>query len=339
MHISSFLIQEGRDSDYAALSDLMDVMRAERVPDEPSAPLSERQVAWRSVPELYRIRTWLAWEDGQAVGRAEAGYPDVPENAHLLHTLFEVHPAHRRRGLGRTLLAEVVTYAETLGRRSLLLSSVSNVPDGEAFLQRIGARPALEMRVSRLELADVDAGLLDRWLEAGPAADFELGFWTGVYPDEHLEDIARLYDILNTAPRGELEVEDVRTSAEELRQRDRSFAATGQRRWVAYALERASGRFVGFTELDWHPARPGTLSQGATGVFPEFRGRGLGRWLKAAMLRRVMLELPEARRIETGNAQSNAPMLAINVALGFRPHRTLINWQLEVEQARRYLDG
>jgi hypothetical protein len=34
--------------------------------------------------------------------------------------------------------------------------------------------------------------------------------------------------------------------------------------------------------------------------------------------------------IETYNAQSNDHMLAINVAMGFRPHRTYTGWQAPI---------
>lgn len=56
------------------------------------------------------------------------------------------------------------------------------------------------------------------------------------------------------------------------------------------------------------------MGQGGTGVFPEFRGKGLGRWLKAAML-------------------------GINQALGFRPYLSRCVWQRETDKAEAYLAG
>jgi len=40
--------------------------------------------------------------------------------------------------------------------------------------------------------------------------------------------------------------------------------------------------------------------------------------LKATMALRLVSERPEVRSISTGNAGSNAPMLSINHAMGFR---------------------
>src|SRR5215831_3939024 len=48
---------------------------------------------------------------------------------------------------------------------------------------------------------------------------------------------------------------------------------------------------------------------------------GLGKWLKAAMLDHLRRAHPDTIWISTENAGSNAPMLSINRALGYRLHR------------------
>jgi GNAT superfamily N-acetyltransferase len=96
------------------------------------------------------------------------------------------------------------------------------------------------------------------------------------------------------------------------------------------AVDDATGRFVGYTELGFWPWDPHKGNQGDTGVHPAHRNLGIGRWLKAAMLQRLLRERPEVRYVTTGNAGSNRPMLAINVALGFRPHVIGGYWQLNI---------
>ena len=73
-----------------------------------------------------------------------------------------------------------------------------------------------------------------------------------------------------------------------------------------------------------HPARPEIGNQGDTAVVPRHRGRGLGRWLKAANLEAVRRAHSKLRSVYTYNAASNRWMLDINVAMGFRPYRTFV---------------
>jgi len=65
-------------------------------------------------------------------------------------------------------------------------------------------------------------------------------------------------------------------------------------------------------------------------VHPDHRHRGLARWVKAAMLLRIRDERPATTALRTSNAWSNAPMLAINDALGFHTVSTRTEWQLRL---------
>ena len=60
----------------------------------------------------------------------------------------------------------------------------------------------------------------------------------------------------------------------------------------------------------------------------------LGQVGKAAVLQRLRDERPEVERVRTGNAFSNAPMLAINDALGFRVISAQTEWQANVSELR-----
>ena len=61
------------------------------------------------------------------------------------------------------------------------------------------------------------------------------------------------------------------------------------------------------------------------------------KWAKAAVLERIRHERREAGRVRTENAFSNAPMLAINDALGFKVISTRTEWQADVGDLVRTL--
>ena len=99
-----------------------------------------------------------------------------------------------------------------------------------------------------------------------------------------------------------------------------------------------SGTCVGGTEVTFEPWEPLTVLQQNTGIDPRHRGLGLAKWAKAAMLERVRTDRPDVERVRTGNAFSNAPMVAINDLLGFRVTQSSTEWQAEVDELRRTLE-
>jgi mycothiol synthase len=86
-------------------------------------------------------------------------------------------------------------------------------------------------------------------------------------------------------------------------------------------VREADGEVSAMTDVLKHPHEPGIVRQLFTGVHPRARGRGMGKWVKAAMLQHVRQAYPDTRWVSTENAGSNAAMLAINHALGFKLHR------------------
>lgn len=335
-------VRTAPEADCAALNRFRNRMHAELEPDDPPTPLDVLLTTFRNLPDFLFFDLWLAWAPGEHEVIAEGSLQGFHEgdNAHLGQMNIRVLPEHRRQGLGRRLLAELVGAAGARGRRALVAPTSDRIPAGEAFMTRIGAVQGLATHTNQLAIADVDPALLRRWQDqaAEQASGFELGLWDGPFPENQIEAVARLYDVMNDAPIGDLEVADIHLTPEQLRQMERPLFDAGTQRWIIYARERSSGRLAGFTEVWWHPNRPKRLSQGNTGVFPEYRGHKLGRWLKAAMLDKVILERPSVQYIRTGNADSNAAMLKINVELGFNPYSAEAFWQVATEQARAYLD-
>jgi len=325
--------------EYAALNTFENAMLAERAPDDPPLTLEQTTGMYASIPSFVSVQAWCVRDAGRLVAFATVAMIRLEQNAHIADARVEVLPEYRRRGIGRALFERVVRAAHDDGRRLLLLNTTDRVAGAATVVARTGAQAGLTSRVSQLDVTKLDTDLLDGWVTRAKerAGAYDLGFWNGAYPEEHDADVAELMCVMNTAPRDDLDMEDWTVTPDLIRDMERQHAASGRKRITAYVQHRDTGRFVGYSELTWHPAREGILSQGATAVHPDARGLGLGRWLKAAVLRRVLTELHEARYVRTTNAESNASMLGINVELGFRPYSATTVWQLPVTDAQAYL--
>ncbi|WP_411373924.1 hypothetical protein ACLH0K_12675 [Arthrobacter sp. MPF02] len=96
---------------------------------------------------------------------------------------------------------------------------------------------------------------------------------------------------------------------------------------VAAALHRETRELVAYTVLNWRPAVPASIAQQDTLVAGDHRGHRLGMLIKLANLRRAQARWRSARSILTWNASENQHMLAINIALGFKPAGYEGEWQ------------
>jgi mycothiol synthase len=340
-HITPFDVRNASAAEYRAANELDNRIRAEYLPDDPPIPLDEQTRDFQNIPAFVDVYAWGVWndDDSKVIASGSVGVTHMETNKHIAEFNIEVLPEFRRQGLARELLARIAETARQEDRTLLIAGTNERVPAGAAFMQRLDARKGLENHTNQLDLCDLSHDLIGAW-QARPrerAADFELGLWEGAYPEEELQAIVTLEDVMNTAPRDSLEMEDWRVTPEQLRQIDQQMLARGTQRWTVYAREKSTRKFAGFTEVFWNPNRAEILNQGATAVFPHYRNKGLGRWLKAAMLEKVLRDRPQVKFVRTGNADSNAAMLKINHELGFKPYLSRCVWQVETENVLEYL--
>ncbi len=298
-------------------------------------PLESYIAFARTLPLQFNDHAWLAEaSDGTPVAAgfcwsSSAGDPRVMECDVL------VRSAHRRRGIGSRLLSAILNESAAEGRSLLTWSTFDQVPAGGAFSRRLGARIGRVNRTSELVLAELDWPMIETWIRAPRARElgYRLELVDGVFPERLRADAVRLHHIMQTAPREGLEVGDVVVDTEFVAQLDRAMVEAGWTRWTVLVRD-PGGECVGGTEVIFEPWNPGTVFQQSTGIDPAHRGLGLARWAKALMLRRIQAERPAVRRVRTGNAFSNAPMLAINEALGFHLTSTRTEWLADVTAIR-----
>jgi GNAT superfamily N-acetyltransferase len=341
MNIESFNALAASPREYAEYNALMNEIRRERFPEDPPLTVEDETRMLQSRPAFLDAQQWSVWEDEHMIGAGTAQVARENFNQHLEYGMIDILAAHRRRGIGRQLLARIADAAVTENRRQILFECYSTAPAGEAFMRRIGGTLGLVEKMSSLDVAAVDRALLRRWVEAGDrlAPEFELVMREDLADGPDLARVVDVWNVMNTAPRENLELEDEQHSEERVRDIARYIKARGGTHWGCYVRHAPSGAFAAFSETAWYPSHATIIEQWATGVRPEFRGRGLGRWIKAAMLERVLRERPAVRFVRTENAGSNEPMLRINLELGFRPYVTRFFWKVETRDALDYVRG
>ena len=318
---------------------LHNAMASERVPEDPPLSFEAFASRVRNRPTMLIVRDWLARSaDGELVGRGLVVRFEADTNQHLRDAEIDVLPAHRRKGIGKQLLRALVDGAGEADDIVLSFWTSDRVPSAAAFLDRIGAKRALTMHTNQLDLSQVDREMVREWA-AIRTEGYRLEWIDGDVPDDKIQNVIVVYDTMNTAPRGESAMQDWNTTPDQIREFDRSRRATSRERRLVLAIHETTGDPAGYTELSYDPAFPHLIWQQGTAVIPSHRGQGIGKWLKAAMLERAMQDWPQARIVRTGNADVNAPMLAINTRLGFKPSWAESIWEIGIADARRYVDS
>ena len=311
-------------------------------PDDPlpnREAIIQRQKA--DIPDFH-VKRWLvitpegkiiAWAGFGAVKESSSDYE---ENKHLASINIAVLHDYQRKGIGTELLKFLVNETQSLGRT--VIETGSDTDSGRAFLKHFGAQLTIEGAENRLELEEVDWELMQSWVDEGPkrAKDVTLESFT-VCPEEFLEEYAEMYtEALNMQPLGESEhIANIDGKAR--RQTEKRTKEIGQINYTLVSREK-DGRISGMTEIYYDSRDVHVIHQELTGVRPEFRGRGLGKWLKAQMILYVRETYPEAQRVITGNAETNAPMLSINERMAFKKYKGGEGYKFQVEELAKKLE-
>ena len=325
-------------ADFEMAADLLNTLHLEHYTDDPPKSLDYSINNLKSLENLQEtdFRMWFLWDESRAVALVHTDADIDGTNEHALYASVEVHPEYRRHGLGTALLGVILKVAEDLQRTLILGETLGGTPSGAAFMTSLGAAAGLSGQVNQLVLEDIPRGLLEAWLAKEPQ-NYTLGLWQGALPEEELEQILTMMEVMNTAPHDDLNIEDELKTPERWREIEQHDLARGLERWIYYVRHVPSGELAGYTEITFNPEEPHNVWQGDTGVLPAHRGHGLGKYLKASMIRKVQTERPSIKHIRTGNADSNAPMLAINKQLGFKPYLAWTAWQVDVEKVRDFM--
>jgi GNAT superfamily N-acetyltransferase len=321
-----------RADDDALMRDWFDLREAVRLCDRPDDP----PLGWALHVGMvnhpwpgYRPQRALAMLDGLAVGWFGCTLT-IAENVDAAPTELEVHPDHRHRAIGQAILAEARRRMVELGRTRIVAEAVTDGPSA-AFATAAGFRRVLVDTQRRLDLATVDEARHDALLadSEAHAAGYTLLQWSGQTPDEHVDAMAALESRMTTdPPLDDLQWEQEVFDADRFRARDAVMAARLNRPYTSAVREDASGQLVGSTMLVVADGVDDSAGQWQTIVVPEHRGHRLGMLLKVANLRYLQKHEPAVTRVDTWNADSNAPMLRVNIAMGFQAVRQWAEWEL-----------
>ena len=304
------------------------------MPDEEPVTVKSVTARYRGpLPGMGPALHWLGRLDGEVVATATALLP-ADENDGLAVVELIVHPLTRRQGVGTAVLRALLPELTARGR-VVLVGTVTKGGAGEEWALATGFRAANETVLQRLPLTEVNRSLWEVPVPEG----YRLERWTGAAPEDLVASFATAKGAIHDAPRGEAALREPDWTVERVRAAEAEVLERRVEERAVVAVHEPTGEVAGLTQLWLHPRRPTWGYQRDTVVLAAHRGHGLGRAVKAHMLRRLVEDRPDLDLIYTGTNADNVHMAAVNHALGFTTVRSMVEVNQPVEALLDALAG
>lgn len=306
---------------------LLNAMLSTDLPDDPPWRTDAfREYLAVTMPGERRVN-WIAESsDGGVLGQANVLLFD---DMAVLEVL--VHPAARRTGIGRELLAAAVGRAHKEGFGTMGVEVIGGTPAAR-FYESAGFTCAYTETRSVLEMANVD------WLRLGDmaggiGAGYRIEYHPGGPPEELYESYAAAkYLARSHIEPGDLPLRPSSYNADRLRASLETLHMRGMKPYIVLCIHEATGEVAGLTEVVVAAQHPDRADQYDTVVVPAHRGYGLGRAIKARMLFELRSAEPSVKSVQTWNAFDAEGMLKVNAELGFQPDREWQEYQTDVAE-------
>lgn len=293
--------------------------------------------------------SWLVWDGDSAVGAAWLRMPSGDRRDGTGRFQVEVLPERRGSGHGidSALLALVREAAAAEGYRRLLTGvrsgrtagtdpaagtdpgtdpgvdteadADSGTPD-EQYLVDAGFTVVAEKRRLLLRVTDCDLEALRTTVKAA-SEGYTLARWQGVAPADLIGAFAASRAATEEGSdnrpadegRAPWDEERVRALARDAAGRGRTLLTV-----AALGSDEQGEVVAGFSEIVLPGGGATRARQSDTAVLEGHRGRGLGLWVKAAMLEWLLGAHPEVTEVSTECRPTDGHMIGINERLGFR---------------------
>jgi GNAT superfamily N-acetyltransferase len=295
------------------------VIREGTFDDIPSAA-AMRQRAWpdtiltaegmrhslENVPERAQL-LMLAWEEeGEVIGWCTAALDSWVSEPNRGRLVVAVDPSRRGEGIGAALAAAGDEHLRAIGVTTTRAGSMDE-PGACALATRLGFTQIAAAATSAVD---------PRTVTPDPVPD-----GVRIVPFAELDDARALYEldveVSNDIPNEEFD----NVSFEEWRDEFwRSPLIEQNASLVAYVGDELAAMTM--IRVD---APSGRAQNNVTGTRRAFRGRGLARLLKTHSLH--LAAQRGATIALTDNDETNAPMLAVNTRLGYRPFSRRLEWE------------
>lgn len=303
----------------------------------PALDIDTIKSSWGKEDPNWIFKTYCFVREEKAFGSFWATMANPDGNTHVwnksnLEFNIFIEEQHRRKGLGNQALQHLAKLAKANGKTRIETSC--GTKEGELFCRQFGGKVLFEDNQRFMGLRDFDVRNLKQMARPDPdkARGISIEF-PKQWSEQDKIQIRKFYGYLSD------EANDVENSdKEELSEHeiaddeDFNSALVKNGGYPVLCLARESdGTISGISEIAVFGFNLKHASQGLTGVRKEYRGKGLGKALKASMMLHLIENYPQIETTSSHNSVKNKGINRINDELGFKVTRKVFRFCFEVE--------
>ena len=273
---------------------------------------------WRSRDESvdkskYYLQRYAFSEKDVVVGFGDLFHVPDMFNPNKYWMTILVDTKSQGRGVASAIYESLSDKLEQLNAIGAWAGSRENLPRLTTFYRKRGFEEKQRVWESRLDVSKVDTSRYQDYAEKARREGIT---------------ITNLAQEMKTGPEALKKLHElVQTIAADIPQPE-PFTAVSYEQWEAFEIKNPSllpegymiakdgSKYVGLSTVWRIDKEPRGLGQGNTGVRPEYRSRGIAIALKLSVI--DYAKRNGYTRVKTWNDSINAPMLAVNIKLGFK---------------------
>ncbi|MCE7733477.1 MAG: GNAT family N-acetyltransferase [Candidatus Heimdallarchaeota archaeon] len=336
--IIEFIPQSATDEEWEKFFAIREKLHYEHTPDDPFGDrlvLRKKMSFDNPYEKVWRSLIILNNDSSTVLGyliiyvTTEAS-PEYEDNKHIAWAYVIVDKAYRRNGIGTDLVRRLIPKLREF--KSSTIQVWNEYDSGKAFSKDLGGSIALRNYENRVQFNEIDWAKMNEWVKDGKrrSPGVEIKTFEDV-PEEIIEEYVRVFtETANQAPYGDLDGQEIVTP--ESRRQQEAMQRDAGTIWITKISVETDGKISGQTEIHYNPKDSHAVYQELTGVKQEYRGRRLGKMLKADMALLIKDKYPNIDYIGTGNAMSNEPMLRINRGMGFKEVKRFETYKFKIDE-------
>jgi len=291
--------------------------------------------AVRTMDNQYRF---AVYDNDSAVGWVVIGGRNIGGDEPTLYSFMDACYDNIPPGLSKIVAAEVAGLLKKYGLPEL--EYVSNTKRMSQVARHWNAAKLNILNRYRLVRNEANQTKIREWLTRTPRDNPNLTMrFFRIVPDEHLERYAALYtQFLNEMPKEKKDDNKYNITPAEIREYE-SWRRKNNRHQYTFAIHDDHDNMIAYTNGTIYGLDPTNVYQAMTGVIDEYRGRGLSKWLKAALFKKIGEDFPANKYLTTDMRAVNLPIQKVNAQMGYELISEGAEFKVTLEKLKKILES